>query len=279
MSRRTSPTMLPSRTRPSADSTIRPRHTPRTLPQATALYTHIPAMDHANYHLVSAAPMSYPIMAQGFPPDLVSYYPPNDGSYIPASNISPNELEFAQCYGTEDSGYNSMSSSSSESSDELSPPMTDAELTQTYFTQEPYLAGTESYSCQDQWLSSVPQCPVTPPPEDQLDLFTNHGTGLLPFQSLPEPAIQQCEYLGESSLQFSRAAVRPRQIRCASTRSPPSSTTGSPTETNIGRVKVNPRNDPRYDAKPDKDGYYHCPYAKGPEVCTHKPTKQKCIYA
>lgn len=39
----------------------------------------------------------------------------------------------------------------------------------------------------------------------------------------------------------------------------------------------NPRNDPRYEEKADKDGYFHCPYFA--EGCTHKPTKQKCIYA
>lgn len=44
------------------------------------------------------------------------------------------------------------------------------------------------------------------------------------------------------------------------------------------RAKNNPRNDPRYDAKPDKDGFYHCPFT-GTEGCTHQATKQKCIYA
>jgi len=46
----------------------------------------------------------------------------------------------------------------------------------------------------------------------------------------------------------------------------------------VERTKNNPRNDPRYDVKADKDGLYHCPYV-GTEGCSHKPTKQKCIYA
>lgn len=43
------------------------------------------------------------------------------------------------------------------------------------------------------------------------------------------------------------------------------------------RIKNNPRNDPRYEEKADKNGFYHCPYAA--DGCNHKPTKQKCIYA
>lgn len=42
-------------------------------------------------------------------------------------------------------------------------------------------------------------------------------------------------------------------------------------------LKLNPRNDPRYNQKADKDGYYYCPFRV--EGCNHKLTKQKCIYA
>jgi hypothetical protein len=41
--------------------------------------------------------------------------------------------------------------------------------------------------------------------------------------------------------------------------------------------KVKARSDPLYEAKPGKDGFFHCPMFGDPK-CTHKPTKQKCIY-
>jgi hypothetical protein len=34
---------------------------------------------------------------------------------------------------------------------------------------------------------------------------------------------------------------------------------------------------PLYDAKPDKDGLYHCPFTRT-EKCGHKSTKQKCTF-
>ena len=114
-----------------------------------------------------------------------------------------------------------------------------------------------------------------------------------------------CEDLGESKLQSYRlgrtdtrmscrltfanhsatrhSAALPRLIRPSSDRSDTSSSrsdsSDSPSqEDSLDRVKA--RNDPRYDAKPDKDGYYRCPYNNNPDKCNnHKATKQKCIYS
>lgn len=79
-----------------------------------------------------------------------------------------------------------------------------------------------------------------------------------------------------------RSMFQPRPIRSASERS--DSFTGpitSSTETRASRDepldKVKARSDPLYEAKADKDGWYHCPMFKKLK-CTHKPTKQKCIY-
>ena len=45
----------------------------------------------------------------------------------------------------------------------------------------------------------------------------------------------------------------------------------------ILRRSCRTRRDPLYNAKPDKNGIYRCPFAQ--EGCKHCPTKQKCIYA
>ncbi|KAK5326057.1 hypothetical protein LTR70_002322 [Exophiala xenobiotica] len=116
---------------------------------------------------------------------------------------------------------------------------------------------------------------------DNLDLFNTGKNEHMSFMGLPDAALPECEYLGVSKLQFSSGPVRhhqPRPIRSASERSPISSASGSPKDEPVERTKNNPRNDPRYDVKADKNGLYHCPYV-GTEGCTHKPTKQKCIYA
>lgn len=211
MSRRVSATTLPSRTRVTPDMHHKPRHTPRSQPHATMSYNlHTPAMIPPNYDLVSAAPTTYPSMAQYFPAEIASYYPPNEGSYIPTCTISPTDLGFSHFDLSEDSGYSSaLSSSSSESSKSDSPPMTEAEMTQAFFAQEPYLIGSESYSCQDPWTTDI-HCAPTPPPELELDLFNaDKGVESLAFRSLPEPALQQCEYIGVSSLQFSKSVLLP----------------------------------------------------------------------
>ncbi|KIX04064.1 uncharacterized protein Z518_07617 [Rhinocladiella mackenziei CBS 650.93] len=79
-----------------------------------------------------------------------------------------------------------------------------------------------------------------------------------------------------------RSLVQPRPIRSASERSDSSSEQSTSTveprnskEDSFDKVKA--RSDPLYEAKADKDGLYHCPMFKEAK-CTHKPTKQKCIY-
>lgn len=47
--------------------------------------------------------------------------------------------------------------------------------------------------------------------------------------------------------------------------------------TSAGDSTANARKDPRYQAPPRKDGYYHCPFADAGE-CDHPPQKLKCNY-
>lgn len=121
------------------------------------------------------------------------------------------------------------------------------------------------------------------------------------FEPLPE-AESECEFLGpaknqpyrsDNSMATSRSErltmnrgprpSQPRPIRSASEKNTynqcfPGLPDTPPKDDQFERGKGNPRNDPRYEAKPDKNGNYHCPYARE-GACQHKPTKQKCIYA
>lgn len=139
---------------------------------------------------------------------------------------------------------------------------------------------------------------LTPPPEtsmcrDDLDLFPAQDTWCVATDTA-----SGIECFGRSKIQFSacvswsglrtmliqagRTRTSHRPIRSASERhvdclSPVSADPVSSPDLLPNR-KSNPRNDPRYENKPDKDGLYHCPFVHG-ESCTHAPTKQKCIYA
>lgn len=76
--------------------------------------------------------------------------------------------------------------------------------------------------------------------------------------------------------------VHPRPIRSASERSDTqysgsdTSESKSSKDDNVDKVKA--RSNPLYDARPDKDGWYHCPMVDDYK-CSHKPTRQKCVYA
>jgi len=144
---------------------------------------------------------------------------------------------------------------------------------------------------------------LTPPLfPDTMDFDDSGRDDLLMYEPLSEPA-QECEYLGVSKLQFARSShptyrhiieiltstrtgrrlAQHRPLRSASERNYATPTSESPNlscskDESMDKTKNNPRNDPRYDSKADKDGYYHCPFAHE-GTCSHKPTKQKCIYA
>jgi hypothetical protein len=144
----------------------------------------------------------------------------------------------------------------------------------------------------------------TPPPEEFLQaIFDNQGAA--GRHAKHEPTV--CENLGLSKLQSyrlgyhevgvgcrltecTRSASRhcipqPRPIRPSSERTETQSTDydsmeslQSPKDDHLDKVKA--RNDPLYDAKPSKDGWYRCPWVKdSTSKCNHKPTKQKCIYS
>ena len=127
-SRRTSPKMAPHRTNL---STKAPRHVPRTIPQNTQVYTQIPNLSQPSYYHVSAAPGNASMMSSCMPLGDDAFYPGNDGSYIPASNVAPTALTFLDSITPYDIDTFSSASSSSLSSTIPSPPMTEAEMFQS----------------------------------------------------------------------------------------------------------------------------------------------------
>ena len=280
---------------------------PRTRPEAASMYTLSAALPQSNYDYVSGAPGFAPELASCWQPLTEAYYPGNDSAYIPTSSVAPTELahpsywEAMAPYNVASSSTSSSSSGSSTSTKaSISPRMSEVEVFQSelYPTSGTHL-DMDHFPPTDPWTLPM-MMPPTPPADpmfDNLDLFNTSKDDAMAFMNLPDSAYEECEYLGPSKLQFSRRVPlsdratsiltanrgpvrhqQPRPIRSASERSPPSSTTGSPKDEPVERTKNNPRNDPRYDVKPDKAGLYHCPYV-GTEGCTHKPTKQKCIYA
>jgi hypothetical protein len=153
------------------------------------------------------------------------------------------------------------------------------------------------------------QSSPTPPPEDTFQGYTQFQ-GLIHrhdsfASSIEEPTV--CENLGVSKLQaYNRLDCRRLRLRCrlikwpnstsrhnnaqprpirpsserTSTRSSGSDyedSLDSPKDDSSDRVKA--RNNPLYNAKPDKDGLYRCPFTKRADKCNHQPTKQKCIYS
>lgn len=147
---------------------------------------------------------------------------------------------------------------------------------------------------------------LTPPPEECLQRYFDHwsqGQHSKPVGMKQEPTV--CENLGVSKLQSYRlgfphkrdgrrltrsthsgsrhSAAQPRAIRPSSERTEAQSSRRASVESRHSpkedHDKVKARNDPRYDAKPDRDGLYHCPFDKGADKCNHQATKQKCIYS
>lgn len=143
---------------------------------------------------------------------------------------------------------------------------------------------------------------LTPPPEEFLQRCfnnDNHGRHSRATGIKHEPTV--CEDLGVSKLQSYRLGSccdivgcrlthlthsrhsAPRPIRPSSERTEAHSSRRDSVESRHSAKedhdKVKARNDPRYDAKPDSDGLYHCPFNKGADKCNHRATKQKCIYS
>ncbi|KAK5040235.1 hypothetical protein LTS07_000732 [Exophiala sideris] len=133
--------------------------------------------------------------------------------------------------------------------------------------------------------------PLTPPPEDYVQEVLPHH-----FMSAEHFQDEHCQmdqdvssYDGNDMSRSSscslprRNLIQPRPIRSASERSDYTGEHNNyPMEIRMPRDesqgdRVKARSDPLYEARPSKDGWYHCPMYKETK-CIHKPTKQKCIY-
>ena len=79
---------------------------------------------------------------------------------------------------------------------------------------------------------------------------------------------------GQAGTPSKGAAAKPREYSGGSDYE---DSPDSPKDDSSDRVKA--RNNPLYNAKPDKDGLYRCPFTKRADKCNHQPTKQKCIYS
>ena len=210
-SRRTSPTMLPSRTKTPARHQHNPRHTPRTVPQASKTFApHMPSMTHPNYAIVTGAPELFPELASCMPDGHDAFYSGNDGSYIPTSVVAPTDLSFMHNMGSYelDVASGSISGSSTKS---FSPLMTEAEILQSEVYQTANTtSGMDQFSYySDPWM----QLPPTPPAEQMFDVSDMFSTGKndVTFETLPDSATE-CEYLGVSKLQFSRSGRTFRSV-------------------------------------------------------------------
>lgn len=212
--RRTSPSMLPSRTRVPVEAR-QPRHMPRTRPDVSSIYTTHSSMSQPNYGLASGAPEYTTEVDPIWQPISDAFYPGNDSSYIPTSSVAPTDLSNTSYWNTMttydvDSSCTSSTSSGSSSSTRtcISPPMSEAELMHAdmYHTSSAHLPIDQSSQYLDPWVNPG-MMPLTPPADplfDNLELFNTGKTDPMAFVALPEAAMPECEYLGVSKLQFSR---------------------------------------------------------------------------
>ncbi|RMZ85060.1 hypothetical protein DV738_g345, partial [Chaetothyriales sp. CBS 135597] len=139
--------------------------------------------------------------------------------------------------------------------------MDQAQVTLQDFVLPEYLDYTAGTSSLD--MNSVPsECfplsfrgPPSPPDEDEVEQRLARSRHSPPQDSL------DCRGLGALNIQpHSQPTVSP----------------GLPPDDAHDKSKA--RKDPRYSAPPDKDGFFRCPLVEH-SGCTHKPTKQRCIYA
>lgn len=289
-SKRPTPIMNSSRPRTSVEVIRKTRHDPRTRmePAITSFSSHVSSdMTHPSFAFAQGLPDVYSGDAQCWTMGPDNFYA-GDMNHIPTLSVAPTDL-------THQPHWDNMERYDIESSSAFSGPSSHADYSPPLSEILP--SHVDMFQCQsplDQFGYSM-AVPLTPP--GMLDMFDN--------ACLPEPAMEtECEYIGPAKFPYSRlihfpstirvmtdtycsAPIRhsqPRPIRSASERSPISPSSGSPyprlaKDDHMERVKHNPRNDPRYEEKADKDGYFHCPYASTAEGCSHRPTKQKCIYA
>lgn len=211
-SRRSPPTMPVSRTGTSVEAQRNPRHTPRTIPQATNIYTsQLPHMAEPNYALVSAPTNYFHSAAPCLPPGDDPFFSGNDGAYIPTSAVAPMDLNMWDLITDCPMDNTSGSSSSSGSSKSLSPPMTEAELLQTDLYRATDFPGVDQFThYPDPWIpmNGFPPTPPVDPMFDIPDMFGTSKNDPMAFAALPEPATE-CEYLGVSKLQFARSSHSP----------------------------------------------------------------------
>lgn len=153
--------------------------------------------------------------------------------------------------------------------------------------------------------------PLTPPPEEQVhqELFHQQYVSTQAFLEYPYRANENSSLYRASTMSKpnayrsahsvmlaggianpplrsvpKRIVIQPRPIRSALERDGAMSDSGSSSADNpsihedSSGDKAKVRNSPLYDAKPDEDGYFHCPMVKEHQCKSHKPTKQKCIY-
>lgn len=289
-SRRPTPVMNSSRPRTSVEATRKSRYHSRTQMELVtpSFSSHVSSgITHPSFTFAPGLPDIYPGDTQCWTMGSDNFYA-GDMNHIPALSVAPTDL-------THQPHWESMGRNDIESSSGFSGSPSNAGYSSPH--SEVLLEHVDMFQSQsplDQFGYFM-TAPLTPP--HMLDMFDN----VYPS----EPAMEtECELIGPAKLPYSRlicfppavrlltdtccsAPVRhgqPRPIRSASERSPVSPSSGSSyphlaKDDHMERVKHNPRNDPRYEEKADKDGYFHCPYASTQEGCSHRPTKQKCIYA
>ncbi|RMD41748.1 hypothetical protein DV735_g3361, partial [Chaetothyriales sp. CBS 134920] len=151
--------------------------------------------------------------------------------------------------------------------------MHQTQVTMQDFVLPEYLDYTAVTSSLD--MTSVPaECfslsfrgPPSPPDEDEVEQRLARSRHSLP-QDSPD-----CRGLGVLNV----PPLRPHSDRTNSQQfSQPTLSPNLAPDDSHDKSKA--RKDPRYSAPPDKDGFFRCPLVEH-SGCTHKPTKQRCIYA
>ena len=187
--------MSSSRVRSSTDAS---RHPSRTMSQVSRSYIpEVPVLTQQHYRYVTSAPAQVSMMAPCLPISDNIFYPSNDGSYIPTSNVAPAALTFLDSMTPYDMDIYSKTSpsSTSTSSTSSSPPMSEAEMYQGEMYAVPDL-GMEPFIYTDPWVTHMPLTPPEDPMFDMPELFCTSKAD-------PNFPVTECEYLGVSKLQFS----------------------------------------------------------------------------
>lgn len=129
-----------------------------------------------------------------------------------------------------------------------------------------------------------PFFPLTPPLNDQdpnrfvlspIALYLRSGSGHVINERTPR-TIRAPKQAQRPLLSASSTSISPRK-------SDPEAFASLPLREPARRTKDNtemktPRNNPLYSLPTQGDGKYYCPFASGPNACSHQPTTQKCAY-